>query len=617
MAVARERLETSLKEAIEHGAQAATIFASTQGDPSLSKRIEALARESGLLLCGPNSMGFHNLDIGLRVTPFPAPKNLVPGGIAAILQSGSVMGALAHNDQRLRFNILVSSGSEYTVSAADYLCWMTDQPSTKVIGLFLETVRDPCRFLQALREAAKRSIPVVMLKVGRTEASRAMAAPHTGAIIGRHEVFEAVAHEHGVHLVDTLDELAATLLIFTQGRAASAGAIASIHDSGGERELLADLAADLDVPLAQLSSFTIARIAPLLEPGLTPENPLDAWGSGKDAEKTFQQALSAMMNDANVAAGLYVLDWRENYYLHEMHERIIIKAAQATSKPLLAVSNYSLTVNSSLAYRLANHGISLLEGTRESLLAVKHLLAQRDTGCRTRPTHTPHPMSTAFQTDMATRKWLDEVFGYQLLSAYGLSTPVHAQVRDCKQAVQAADRIGYPVVLKTAAPGIVHKTEVQGVHLNLEDANAVSGAYEDISHRLGPDVLVCEMAKGGAEWMIGIIKDIDFGPAVMIAPGGIMVELLSKKVVLLAPFTATEAAIELKKLRASKLLTGFRGQPALAFDALCEAVAAVSRIAMDFQECISEMDINPIIISETGATAVDIMIKSTDSTTMD
>lgn len=608
LGIANERVEDCLFEAIEHGAKAVTIFADCYGT-TLPSRIKAIAKESGILICGPNTMGFHNLNCGLRVTPFPAPTDLVQGGISMILQSGSVMGALAHNDQRLRFNLLVSSGSEFVVSAADYLNWALEQPTTRVVGLFLESVRNPAEFLNALERARRRNIPVVMLKVGRTAVSQRMAASHTGAIVGHHGVFEAVMNEAGVHLANNMDEMAASLQLFSQGRNAAAGGVASIHDSGGERELFADLASDIKLPLATLSEQTVAKIAPNLEPGLTAENPLDAWGSGSGAETTFQNALQAMMEDETVALGLYVLDWRDHYYLHEMHERILINTAKTTDKPIAAVSNYAMTHDQALARRLTEEGIPLLKGTRESLVAAKHLLNKRDYQPASQAQHQPHPDLANIRHKFKQQERIGEASGFSLLSAYGISTPAHMTVGDQGAAVIAAEQLGYPVVLKTANTDIAHKTEVNGVKLNLKNATKVKQAYMDLAERLGPDVLVCKMHKGETEWVIGVINDRDFGPAVMIAPGGVMVELLDERIILMAPFDAATVAMKLHQLRATRMLTGYRGRKSLAFDSLCGAAARISQLAVDFQDQIEELDINPVLVSEQQVVAVDVLIQ--------
>ena len=598
LGIANERLETCLAEAIEQGARAVTIFADGRA-PARADRIRDMAREAGLLVCGPNSMGFHNLDHGLRVSPFPAPKNLIPGGIAAILQSGSIMGALAHNDRRLRFNMLVSPGSEFLTTAADYLDWALDQPTTRVVGLFLETVRDPQAFLAALDRADRQGIPVVLLKVARTEMSRKMAHSHTGALVGDNDVFTAVMREHGVHLTDTVDELAATLQLFGMGKPAARGGLASIHDSGGERELLVDTAARLSLPLARLAPQTVARIEPHLEPGLKAENPLDAWASGKNAETTFLAAAQAMMDDPGVAVGLYVLDWRQGYYLHDMHARVLIEAAQGTAKPLAALSNYSLAVNHDLACHLADHGIALMDGTEEGLKAVRHLLAQRD---RVR-TLRPEP------------RWAElpdlgegEAAGLALLSAAGLDTPAHGVARDLQTALAVAEGVGYPVALKTAVPGIAHKTDVGGVVLNVPDKAALRAAYHDMSARLGPEVLIAGMVTGGAEWSLGVINDPDFGPAVMIAPGGVMIELLPERAVLMAPFAPETAKQAILSLRASRVLTGYRGGAALAVEALAQAAAKLSELAHGARALFDEMDVNPVIVTRDRAVAVDVLI---------
>jgi acyl-CoA synthetase (NDP forming) len=614
VAVAAERVEGCLIEAAEHGARAATVFADGAG-ARFRDRLQAIARETGLAICGPNSMGFHNLDIGLRITPFPAPKNLVPGGIAAILQSGSVMGALAHNDRRLRFNLLVSTGSEVSVTAADYLLWAMAQPTTRVIGLFLETVRDPAVFREALRMAEDRRLPVVLLKVGRTEIARRMALSHTGAVLGEHRVFEAVAREHGVHMVHTLDEMAASLLLFSQHRAAPSGGIASIHDSGGERELLVDLAGDLELPLARLAPLTLERISAQLEPGMEPDNPLDAWRSGKHAEETFLESFAAMMADDAVAVGLYVLDWRDHYYLHEMHARVLIQVARSTAKPVLAVSNYSLSHDQALADRLGDHGLPLLEGTREALLAVKQCLAHRDWRIRDRQSYVEHPEVESLRRVLASQDWVSEAFGYGLLSAYGVSTPTVESVDTRAGALAAAEHLGYPVVLKTARPGIAHKSDLGGVCLNLMDPGSVGLAYDGLCRAHGARVLVCQMVPGNSEWIIGVINDRDFGPAVMIGPGGTLVELLNERAVLPAPFEAADAARALSTLKAVAVLQGFRGRPPLAMEALCEAAARVSRLAVDFRDHIDQMDINPILVSTSTAIAVDVLItKAADPT---
>jgi acetate---CoA ligase (ADP-forming) len=195
-------------------------------------------------ICGGNCMGFYNDAAGVWIGAFHTQRQRRPGGITFVSHAGSAYGALTHNDPRFRFNLAVSAGQELATTVADYLDYAVEQPETRVIGLFIETVRDPAAFTAALEKAASRQIPVVALKVARTESSAAMALSHSGAIAGDHASYRALFDKYGVMEVDTIDELASTLLLMAQPRRAAPGGLAVIQDSGGERELVIDLAAD-------------------------------------------------------------------------------------------------------------------------------------------------------------------------------------------------------------------------------------------------------------------------------------------------------------------------------------------------------------------------------------
>ncbi|MEM8949520.1 MAG: acetate--CoA ligase family protein [Pseudomonadota bacterium] len=606
LSVANDSVEKAVAEALAIGAGALTLFAELP-DRRLRDRIGAMVREAGAILCGPNSMGLHNITNGLRLTPFPVPLDLAPGGVGLITQSGSIMGALAHNDRRLRFSQLVSTGSESALTAADYLVWMLRQPETRTVGMFLETVRDPDSFIAAMEGAAERDIPVVILKVGRSEAAARMAVSHTGALVGDDAVFRALVLRLGGHMVDTVDELAATLQVFAQDRRVRGSGIVSIHDSGGERELLADLADDLGVPFAKLSEATLSRIDEVTEPGIEPDNPLDAWSTGQNAEQAYADAMTAMMADPATAAGLYVLDWRQDYYLHEIHERALCRAAASTDKPIIAVSNYSMTVDPDLAARLADSNVPLLKGTREAVLAMRALLARGPTP-PFRKQRYPEACAQAWREKLRGRRWISEPEAYALLTDYGIVCPAHDVASSPAEAHAAASRIGFPLVLKAIQPGLAHKTEQAGVHLGLATIDQVTKAYADLTSRFGPDVLVAEMINRKAEWTLGAVIDPSFGPAIRMAPGGVMVDLIDEHALLMAPFTADEALAALEELRMAKTLDGFRGSQALVKGALCDAASKLSHLAWDLADILTDLEINPIAVNTDTAVAVDALI---------
>ena len=610
ISVGTGHLEDAFAAAIRAGTRAATIFADTR-DKDQKSRISDMAREAGIPLIGPNSMGCHNFDLKMRITPFPVPLDLKPGGIAAILQSGSVLGALVNNDRRFRFNTVISTGSESITTAADYLHWVIDRPTTRVVGIFLEAVRDPESFLHGLERAAHLDIPVVILKVGRSEAGARMALSHTGAIVGNHDIFRAASESRGAHLVDTVDELAALLQVFSQDRRAAQHdektGIATIHDSGGERELIADLAEDLNVPFARLTPATLEKIEAVLEPEMDADNPLDAWGTGHNADEMFFTSFKAMLDDPAVAAGVYMLDWRQNYHLHEMHEEVLYRINDITDKPVIAGSLFALTDNAEMASRMADRHIPLIEGSREILIAMRHLLNHGRQHVRQEADQRENPAAAEWRQRIPTSPMTEDE-NMALIAAYGINTPKIAVATNRDEALAAASAIGGPVVLKTLAEGVHHKTEKGGVHVNLTSTEAIIDAYDDLAGRLSPRVLVAAMAAAGFEMALGAVNDRDFGMAVMISAGGIGVEMFDDKLILMPPFSAETVLAHLPQMKSYRMLTGYRGKPPLALHAFAEMAARFSSLVDDLGDVISTADINPVIINTEAAVAVDALI---------
>jgi acyl-CoA synthetase (NDP forming) len=615
LAVANHRLEAALDEAIAAGAKAATIFGSCildeDGPTTLARRIAAKARKAGLAICGGNCMGFYNLPDRLRVIGFPSALDMEPGGITWIAQSGSAFGALAHNDRRLSFNLAISTGAELATTAADYLDWALEQETTRVVGLFLETVRDPQGFTRALEKAAVRDIPVVVLKVGRTARSARMALSHTGAIVGSDAAFGALLRRHGATQVDTLDELASTLLLFAQPRRPARGGLVAIHDSGGERELAVDLAERHGVPYAQISPGTAAKLAARLDPGLEPDNPLDAWGTGHDYEGLFTDCFADLLNDDDAALGILFGDVRDGYYLSEGYCRAALAAAARSDKPVAVATNYAMVRHEGIALRTTRAGVPVLDGTEEALRAARHMMERRRLRELTTLSPPPSPPASViarWRERLGNGATLDEAEGLDLLDAWGVPTCARAVAETAADALAAARRLGFPVAVKTATPGILHKSDVGGVQLGLADPAALVAAYDELATRLGPRVLVMAMAAPGVELGLGAIVDAQFGPYVVAAAGGVLIELLDDRAVALAPLDTSAADRLIGGLKLARLLDGARGRPKADRAALANAFARLSVLARDLADMLAEIDINPMIAGPTGCVAVDALI---------
>ena len=620
LGVSNARIEQALRDAVAAGARSAVTFSSLFEEepptdvPALPERLGAIARAAGIAMCGGNGMGFLNLDTGLRATGFATPDDMRAGPVTFISHSGSAFAAVAFNDRGIGFNLIVSSGQEIVSTMADYMEYALGLESTRVLALLLETVRDPHGFRTQLQRAAEAGVPVVALTVGRTEGSKAMVTAHSGALAGEHGAYEAVFDAYGVHEVLTLDEMADAMELFSSPRRVRGPArgIASVHDSGGERALFVDMANDLGVPFAAITEQTRAAIDDTLDPGLEATNPLDAWGTGIDADRIFRESFLVMHEDPDTAALAFVVDLtRQGEPYDEGYLQVAKDVFEATTKPFCIVSNLASAVALEEAAYLRDAGIPVLEGTRSGLVALRALIAQRDSADRP-PLEAPTPVAEDVRDRWRQRLGegteVDELEGLQLLADYGIPVIPSREAGSVAVAVGAANELGWPVAIKTAAPGVPHKSDVGGVALGLADADALRTAYEDIAARLGPRVVVAPMAPSGVEVALGVVRDLTFGPLVLVAAGGVLVELMKDRQLALPPLDEHRARSLIDRLRSRPLLDGVRGAPAADVASLAFAISRLSVLASDLGDLIAALDVNPMIVAPGGCVAVDALV---------
>jgi acyl-CoA synthetase (NDP forming) len=616
LALSNALLEDQLRQAAEAGAGSAVIFASgyeepRDGVPPLTERLASIAREAGMAVCGGNCMGFANLERRVRALGFYEPKDAPVGGITFLSHSGSAFSAMIHNDRGLGLNLAVSAGQEFVTTVADYLRYALGLQSTKAVGLFIETVRDPEGFRSALALAEERYVPVVALKVGREERTRELVAAHSGALAGEDGAYEALFDAYGVSRVESLDEMADTLALFAAGRRAGPGALASVHDSGGERALLVDAAASVGVPLAEISDETSERMKALLDPGLPPVNPLDFWGTGRDAHEIVAGCVRALLDDPAVAALAFSVDLTSEDYPEMGYIAMAKETFPETAKPFAMLSNFSSGIDRGDAKLLEGDGIAVLEGTLTGLAAFRHLFAYRDFRARD-PIRDPSPVS-----DEVRGRWVsrlssgmpfDELEGLVLLADYGVPVVQSERAATLEDAIAAAERLGFPVAVKTAVPGVQHKSDVGGVRLGVDDSPSLEDAYEELARRLGPEVTVSKQAPPGVEVALGIVRDQQFGPLVLVGAGGVLVEVLRDRRLAMPPLDKSRARALVDRLEIRPLLNGVRGQPAADVPALARAVVALSWLAHDLGEHLEALDANPVICSSSGCVAVDALV---------
>ncbi len=610
-------LESALDAAIDHGARAVTIMTQliVPGDPGLGERIRDRVRAAGLLVCGPNGMGFYNARDGVWVCGFETRENHPrDGNVTLLSQSGAGMSGLVDCEERLSFNLAVSTGSEFTVGLADYLDFALDEHAPAAVGLFLETARDPAAFIAALEKAARMGVPVVAVKVGRTALAARLAVSHSGAVAGEDAAWNALFDRYGVQRVADLQELVAALQLLAQPTPYPAGGgLVALHDSGGERQLLVDLADDLGVPLATLSPDTIEGLEQRLDPGLPAVNPLDAWGTGGDEGlRVMDDSLSLLLGDPDAALGALVLARGAGSSIYPDYADWLRRARNAHGKPVALVSNHPGSGADALALTLAREGIPVIDGLRPFLAAARAVLAWRNARRRPRAGAAPLPPDTLAEARrrLSTRPPGNEAEALELLARLGLPGNPCRVVHNEVDALEAAKSLGYPVALKAATPGLAHKSDRDGVRLGLAAPKAVAAAWRDLSHRLGPAVLVAPMAPAGVEMMLGMVRDDQFGPLVVLGFGGVSLEALGDTVCALPPFDAAEARRLVDTLHQRPLLDLARGRPRPDLDAYAELAARFSNIVAGLGEDVSEIDLNPVIVHTDGCLLVDALVVS-------
>jgi acyl-CoA synthetase (NDP forming) len=656
LAVPDGALEQQLKAAAEAGADSAVIFGSAV-DPgghalppvgsalregghalpptgsTLRDRIAATARDAGMSVCGAGCMGFVNVARGLRAIGYTEPDPLPAGPVALVTHSGSVFSALLRTRRAFGFTVAVSSGQELVTPAAAYARYALTLPETKVLALVLEAVRDAALLRAVLATAADRDVPVVLLAAGTSAASRSLVAAHSGALAAGDGAWQALASAHGVHRVLDLAELADTLELFCAGRRAWGegnrvndggrdtaiggidqvpGGVATVHDSGFERAHVADVAASVGVPFAQLAEETRQRLAAVLDPGLEPGNPLDVWGTGHDSMELFTETLSALADDAGVGAVALAVDLVPEYDGDDSYRDAVLAAAGQTDKPVVVLASVPAAIDTDAATRLRAAGVPVLESTRSGLLALGHLLAHgaRQTPDSSLPLSSATPLAPPGRSQWTAALAAGPLTGadlFDLLRDYGVPAVRARSAGTLAAATEAAAAIGYPVALKTDEPGIAHKSDVGGVHLNLADPAALAAAYEDLAARLGPNVTVCEMATHGTELILGMARDPALGPLIVVGAGGVLAEYLSERAVALPPISPAAAGRMIAGLRIAGILAGVRGQPPCDIDAIVDVIVSFSLLAADLGDHLDAFDINPLICSPSGALAVDAL----------
>ena len=594
-----------LKAAAAIGARSAVIFGSAHGT-QLRESVITTATDAAMAVCGAGCMGFVNNVTGLRALGYLEPDPPPAGGVSLVTHSGSAFSTLLRARRGFGFRLAVSSGQELVTTTADYVDQILTDPGTTLIALLLETPRSVNRLRAGLRRAVERDIPVVILPVGHSPRGRAMVAAHSGALAGDAAGWQAFCADTGAVQVHDIAEFTDTIELFEAKRRRRPGShgIATVHDSGAERALCADLAHDLGVEFTGLAEHTLTALAEQLDEGLAAGNPLDVWGTGADTRELFGACLQAMVDDPGVAVTALAIDLVSEFDGDTAYADAILDVAATTNAPLAVLASVGSAIDPPTVDRLRGNGIPVLENARSGIAALGHL------ACWPRPLPPTAPpvddeRRQRWSARLAQAHW-DAPTAFGLLADYGIPVARSRAARGLTGVLAAAEDVGFPVALKTL--GAEHKSDVGGVVLGIADGDALQEAYLRMAEALGPEVSVDAMAAPGIEISVGVVRDDNFGPLVIVAAGGTLVELLADRAVACPPVTRQTAIDMLRSLRTAPLLAGWRGAPPVDMPALADVVVAFSTLATEVGEHLDAVEANPVIASPSGAVAVDALV---------
>ena len=621
LCLSSKHVKSQLEAAADVGAGAAIIYGDGYGESGkkgkkLQAEIVDICRTHDIALCGPNCMGIaspHNRTHTYMVELLdPA---LLAGNVGLISHSGSVSIALTNDVRRFGYSYAISAGNEAVLTAADYLDYLIEDNNTEIIGLFLETVRQMDKFIAALKKARERNKPVIVLKTGKSTRAAAVVTSHTGGLAGEHRMFSALLKKHGAIEASSPEEMMEMFAVCQSKPLPQSPNIGIVTGSGGLAELMLDLnesgQANLP-PLPESLQHTIK-----LEMGSMSGdgNPLDAWGNG-DFMTNYPKAMDVFGQSPDHDSILVSFDGNDNQPmdygdLNAESLNMVVENKHKYPKPHYTLSAVPGLFDSKFVNIARIEGIPSLSGLSSALNAIASV-------ARSRQKATPRmikakALSADYQTQLLKRVSINEYDAKVLLSDYGVVVPKEFLFESLAELLRQAQDFQYPLVLKACDDHVMHRTEAGLVSVNIKNEDDLQSVAAGMQQRVEKaDIktrwLVQPMAGSGVEVLIGVKNDPECGPAILLGPGGIYTELMDEVSIRMLPLDEGDASAMISETRLTKLLAGLRGAPPSDISSLEKTVYGLADFAWANRQWIESIDLNPVIVHETGVSVVDALI---------
>jgi len=589
------------------------------GEAGLQKERELIeiARKYDMSFIGPNCLGVINTAPGTLLNASFAREMPERGNIGFLSQSGALCTAVLDyaRAKHIGFSKFISFGNKADISEIDLLYYLMEDEETKVILMYLEEVSDGKALMKAARDVIEQSgKPLLIIKSGRTDEGASAAASHTGSLTGKDEICDAAFEQAGIIRCDNIEEMFNKAIAFAYQPAPATEKVAIITNAGGPGVLTTDAAISRGLKLAKFSEETTRVLKKALPATANINNPVDVIGDARSDR--YLAAIQAAFDDPDVA-GVFVILTPQSMTDIETIARDVTKIAEGQTKPIYAsfmgekdvavgvdllqqhkIPHYILPESMCSSYQAVHHFSKTLKNR-------KHKLPEMDgidrAGARKR-------MTKALSSG---RSYIPEVETIDILESYGMPVPRGKLATSADQAVAIAEDIGYPVVMKVVSDDIIHKSEVQGVELNLGNAKEVGEAWKRIHAQVKTampkakisGLYVIKMIQGSEEIILGIKRDPSFGPVLLFGLGGIFVEVFRDVSFGVAPLSREEARNMVEQTRAFEILKGIRGRNPRDMESIVDTLLRLGRLAEDFPE-IEELDINPLFVLDQGEGSV-------------
>lgn len=618
--VPAEAVPDSIDDLANAGARAAVVLTSGFAEigsagAALQAKVLERARRHNLRLLGPNSLGYVNFadNVQAWTTPVRAPSKR--DGVAIVSQSGATAFFLAElaYQQDLGLSYVIGTGNEADLEASAFVDYLVADSRTRAIALFIETVRDPARFIAAAQRALDRKKPIVVLKVGASEVTAKSAAAHTGALVGDDRVFDGLCRQYGIVRVHSIEELLAVAAMAARTGVLREGGLAIVSNSGGICEIAADTAQSIGIAVPELREETAAALRESMPGFGTPHNPLDLTGGIEPAQT--EAALRRLGQEPDVAAllcvwyGIPTRDDEESPRLTALHHHLSCALNDAPIPGILA--SYTHTYVNDHARRLlqANGAPYFAFGLDRAIAALGGVMAWSQRLRRWRGAVAGSAIEASHEQPSSERAAL------AFLARHGVPVVPAALVEGEAAAVAAFRTRGGPVVLKIASDDIPHKSDIGGVALDLDSEQAVAAAYRRImaSVQKGAPaarvagVLVSPMRERGVELIVGIARDPQWGLVLAVGLGGVWVEVMKDVSLRVLPVDADEIRTMLDELRGAKMLAGQRGMPPANLDKVASVIAGIADAAVALGPQLAAMDVNPLWVRGDSVEALDAL----------